>query len=56
MTRALRLTVQQMERFKACEKEMKTKAFSKEGLSAAARLDPSEKAKVETAQLSLIHI
>ena len=42
--------MQQMERFKACEKEMKTKAFSKEGLSAAARLDPSEKAKVETAQ------
>ncbi|KAK4047950.1 MutS protein msh4 [Microbotryomycetes sp. JL221] len=37
----------QMEKFKACEKEMKTKAFSKEGLSAAAKLDPKEKAKVE---------
>ncbi|PWN48758.1 hypothetical protein IE53DRAFT_389026 [Violaceomyces palustris] len=37
----------QMEKFKACEKEMKTKAFSKEGLIAAARLDPTEKAKVE---------
>lgn len=37
----------QMERFKATEKEMKTKAFSKEGLIAAARLDPAEKAKVE---------
>jgi len=37
----------QMERFKACEKEMKTKAFSKEGLSAAMRLDPAEKAKNE---------
>ncbi|KAN0064142.1 general negative regulator of transcription subunit 5 [Thecaphora frezii] len=37
----------QMERFKACEKEMKTKAFSKEGLIAAARLDPREKAKME---------
>lgn len=36
-----------MERFKACEKEMKTKAFSKEGLIAAAKLDPAEKAKVE---------
>lgn len=44
-----RLT-QQMERFKACEKEMKTKAFSKEGLIAAAKLDPSEKAKVEMQQ------
>lgn len=36
-----------MERFKVCEKEAKTKAFSKEGLGAAARLDPREKAKVE---------
>ena len=38
---------QQMETFKAVEKEMKTKAFSKEGLSAAAKLDPREKEKVE---------
>ncbi|WFC97463.1 general negative regulator of transcription subunit 5 [Malassezia yamatoensis] len=45
-----RLIETQMERFKACEKEMKTKAFSKEGLNAAARLDPSEKAKVEMTQ------
>ncbi|KDE09269.1 hypothetical protein MVLG_00587 [Microbotryum lychnidis-dioicae p1A1 Lamole] len=37
----------QMERFKACEKEMKTKAFSKEGLSAAAKLDPKEQLKLE---------
>ncbi|KAH8928142.1 hypothetical protein BT69DRAFT_1237424 [Atractiella rhizophila] len=37
----------QMERFKACEKEMKTKAFSKEGLNAATKLDPKEAAKVE---------
>jgi CCR4-NOT transcription complex subunit 3 len=36
-----------METFKAVEKEMKTKAFSKEGLSAAAKLDPKEKEKVE---------
>jgi CCR4-NOT transcription complex subunit 3 len=36
-----------MERFKACEKEMKTKAFSKEGLSAAAKLDPKEQQKAE---------
>ncbi|MCO5607464.1 hypothetical protein L7F22_061660 [Adiantum nelumboides] len=45
-----RLIETQMERFKACEKEMKTKAFSKEGLIAAARLDPAEKAKVELSQ------
>ncbi|PLW08147.1 hypothetical protein PCANC_22625 [Puccinia coronata f. sp. avenae] len=37
----------QMERFKACEKEMKTKAFSKEGLSAQQKLDPKEVAKME---------
>lgn len=36
-----------MEQFKAVEKEMKTKAFSKEGLSAASRLDPKEKEKAE---------
>jgi len=38
---------QQMEKFKACEKEMKTKAFSKEGLIAAARLDPREQEREE---------
>lgn len=36
-----------MEKFKAVEKEMKTKAFSKEGLNAAAKLDPKEKEKME---------
>lgn len=36
-----------MEQFKAVEKEMKTKAYSKEGLSAASKLDPKEKEKVE---------
>jgi CCR4-NOT transcription complex subunit 3 len=37
-----------MERFKVCEKEAKTKAFSKEGLSAAAaRQDPKDKARGE---------
>ena len=36
-----------MEKFKAVEKEMKTKAFSKEGLSAAAKMDPKEKEKAE---------
>ncbi|KAI9715199.1 MAG: general negative regulator of transcription subunit 5 [Chrysothrix sp. TS-e1954] len=34
-----------MEAFKAVEKEMKTKAFSKEGLNLAAKLDPREKEK-----------
>lgn len=36
-----------MEKFKAVEKEMKTKQYSKEGLSAAAKLDPKEKEKME---------
>lgn len=39
-----------MEKFKAVEKEMKTKAYSKEGLSAAAKLDPKEKEKAETSE------
>lgn len=38
---------QRMESFKALEKEIKTKAFSKEGLIAATRLDPAEQAKAE---------
>ncbi|KAF9481976.1 hypothetical protein BDN70DRAFT_875595 [Pholiota conissans] len=42
-----RLIETQMEKFKACEKEMKTKAFSKEGLIQAARLDPKEQEKEE---------
>ncbi|OIW29145.1 hypothetical protein CONLIGDRAFT_408134 [Coniochaeta ligniaria NRRL 30616] len=42
-----RLIETQMERFKAVEKAMKTKAFSKEGLNASAKLDPKEQAKVE---------
>lgn len=36
-----------MEKFKAVEKAMKTKAYSQAGLSAAAKLDPKEQAKVE---------
>ncbi|TKA76986.1 hypothetical protein B0A49_01338 [Cryomyces minteri] len=42
-----KLTETEMEKFKAVEKEMKTKAYSKEGLSAAAKLDPKEKEKLE---------
>ncbi|GJJ07578.1 hypothetical protein Clacol_001781 [Clathrus columnatus] len=41
----------QMEKFKACEKEMKTKAFSKEGLIAAMKLDPKAQEKLETSNL-----
>lgn len=37
-----------MEKFKACEKEMKTKAFSKEGLIQSAKLDPKQQEKLET--------
>ncbi|KAK4126669.1 hypothetical protein N657DRAFT_640528 [Parathielavia appendiculata] len=42
-----RLIETQMEKFKAVEKAMKTKAYSKEGLSAAAKLDPKEQAKMD---------
>ncbi|PFH52582.1 hypothetical protein AMATHDRAFT_74064 [Amanita thiersii Skay4041] len=40
----------QMEKFKACEKEMKTKAFSKEGLIQATKLDPKEQEKEDAMQ------
>ena len=36
-----------MERFKEVERETKTKAYSKEGLGAAAKLDPQTKEKGE---------
>ena len=39
-----------MEKFKAVEKEMKTKAFSNGGLSANPKLDPKEKEKSEVCQ------
>jgi len=39
-----------MEKFKAVEKAMKTKAYSKEGLSAATKLDPKERAKAEACE------
>ena len=38
-----------MERFKVLEKEMKIKAFSKEGLNQATKLDPKMKEKLELA-------
>ena len=43
LTDARTLIEKEMERFKVCEKEFKTKAFSKEGLSQAAKEDPKEK-------------
>ena len=39
-----------MEKFKAVEKEMKTKAFSKEGLNAPGKRDPKEQEKEEMGQ------
>ncbi|CAH1759873.1 282_t:CDS:2 [Entrophospora sp. SA101] len=45
-----RLIEQQMEKFKACEKEMKTKAYSKEGLQQSVKMDPKEKEKMETCE------
>lgn len=36
-----------MERFKVVERETKTKAYSKEGLGAAAKLDPLTREKGE---------
>ncbi|XP_024530988.1 general negative regulator of transcription subunit 3 isoform X2 [Selaginella moellendorffii] len=45
---ARKLIEREMERFKVCEKETKTKAFSKEGLGQLPKTDPKEKAKAET--------
>jgi len=36
-----------MELFKVCEKETKTKAFSKEGLQQQSKVDPKEAARTE---------
>ena len=43
LTDARKLIETEMERFKVCEKEFKTKAFSKEGLSQAPKEDPKER-------------
>ena len=45
-----------METFKAVEKEMKTKTYSKEGLSAQAKIDPKEKEKMEMETMLLDQI
>mmetsp|Transcript_8149 Transcript_8149/g.17031 ORF Transcript_8149/g.17031 Transcript_8149/m.17031 type:complete len:660 (-) Transcript_8149:194-2173(-) len=44
---ARKLIETKMEQFKICEKETKTKTYSKEGLARAERLDPAEQAKVD---------
>lgn len=48
LTEQRRLIESEMERFKACEKEMKTKAYSKEGLINSSRLDPKDQEKADT--------
>jgi len=40
----------QMERFKVVERETKTKAYSKEGLTASTRLDPAERERADIMQ------
>ena len=42
--------VQQMERFKVVERETKTKAYSKEGLGAAQKMDPAQKEREDISQ------
>ncbi len=42
--------MQRMETFKAVEKDMKTKTFSKEGLQGPSKVDPREQAKNEVTQ------
>lgn len=44
-----------MERFKAVEKEMKTKAYSKEGLQLASKIDPKDREKMELVDF-LVHM
>jgi CCR4-NOT transcription complex subunit 3 len=45
---ARKLIETKMEQFKICEKETKTKTYSKEGLAREERLDPAEEAKLRT--------
>jgi CCR4-NOT transcription complex subunit 3 len=46
---ARRLIETKMEQFKVCEKETKTKTYSKEGLAREDKLDPAEESKIATA-------
>jgi CCR4-NOT transcription complex subunit 3 len=45
---ARKLIETKMEQFKICEKETKTKTYSKEGLARAEKLSPEEQAKLDT--------
>ena len=47
LTDARRLIETKMEAFRDCEKDTKTKAYSKEGLAREAKLDPKEREKQE---------
>lgn len=48
LVEARKLIETKMEQFKICEKETKTKTYSKEGLAREERLDPAEEAKLNT--------
>lgn len=50
LSEAKRLIETKMELFKVCEKDTKTKAYSKEGLAREAKLDPKEAAREEKRQ------
>jgi hypothetical protein len=47
LTDTRKLIEQKMEAFKMVERELKTKAYSREGLSAATKMDPQEKEKAD---------
>ena len=47
---------QQMERFKIVERETKTKAYSKEGLGLAQKVDPAQKEKEEVGQWLTVRV
>jgi CCR4-NOT transcriptional regulation complex NOT5 subunit len=47
---ARKLIETKMEQFKVCEKETKTKTYSKEGLARQEKLDPGEQAKRDTTE------
>eukprot|EP00599_Poterioochromonas_sp_BG-1_P012141 CAMPEP_0173158226 /NCGR_PEP_ID=MMETSP1105-20130129/16190_1 /TAXON_ID=2985 /ORGANISM="Ochromonas sp., Strain BG-1" /LENGTH=737 /DNA_ID=CAMNT_0014076033 /DNA_START=186 /DNA_END=2399 /DNA_ORIENTATION=+ len=50
LTEAKKLIETKMELFKICEKDTKTKAYSKEGLAREARVDPKDAAREEKRQ------
>jgi len=50
LVEARKLIETKMEQFKICEKETKTKTYSKEGLARAEKLDPAEIAKQKTTE------